>query len=213
VHQIEDPPLVDPAAPPDAAAVAHLRRELGLSPLPVVFYSGNFEPYQGVDLLVEAAGLVEGAQFLFVGGEPTEVAALRQRAHALGAGARCVFAGKRPPADLPAFLALSDVVASPRRLGTNTPFKLYTYLASGKPLVATRLPTHTQLLDDSLAFLVEPTPAGLAEGLRRVLADPVEAAARAARGQDLIEREYSLARFEEKVARAYAGLANTPGSA
>jgi glycosyltransferase involved in cell wall biosynthesis len=206
VHQIEDPPLVDPAAPVDPAVVAELRRALGLGSLPVVFYSGNFEPYQGVDLLVDAAGRVESAQFLFMGGEPAEVAALRERAHALGAGSRCVFAGKRPPSELPAFIALADVLASPRRLGTNTPFKLYTYLASGQPLVATRLPTHTQLLDDSLAFLVEPTPVGLAEGLRQALADPAAAAARAARGRDLIEREYSLARFEEKVARAYAGL-------
>ena len=44
-----------------------------------------------------------------------------------------------------------DVLASPRRHGQNTPFKVFTYLASGKPLVATRIPTHTQLLDDSLA--------------------------------------------------------------
>ena len=45
----------------------------------------------------------------------------------------CAFAGKRPPAELPRFLALADVVASPRRKGVNTPFKVYTYLASGRP--------------------------------------------------------------------------------
>jgi glycosyltransferase involved in cell wall biosynthesis len=206
VHQIEDPPLVDPTAPPEAAAVAALRRDLGLGPLPVVFYSGNFEPYQGVDLLVDAAGRLDEAQFLFMGGEAAEVEAMKQRARAAGAAGRCVFTGKRPPSELPVFVALADVLASPRRVGANTPFKLYTYLASGKPLVATRLPTHTQLLDDALAVLVAPTPEGLAAGLRQTLADPGAAAARAARGRELVEREYSLARFEEKVARAYAGL-------
>ena len=65
----------------------------------------------------------------------------------------------------------------------NTPFKVYTYLASGKPLVATRLPTHTQLLDDSLAFLADPTPEGLAGAIRAVLADPGAAARRAAEGR------------------------------
>ena len=117
------------------------------------------------------------------------IEALKARA---GAGAaRTVFAGQRPPAELPSFLALADVLVSPRLHGENTPFKVYTYLASGRPLVATRLPTHTQLLDDSIAFLVEPTATGLAGGIRAVLADPVEAAQRAARGRALIERDYS----------------------
>src|SRR5262249_6759792 len=50
-------------------------------------------------------------------------------------------------AELPAFLGLADVLASPRRRGVNTPFQVYTYLASGRPLVATRLLTPTQVLD------------------------------------------------------------------
>ncbi|HEX9202601.1 MAG TPA: glycosyltransferase, partial [Vicinamibacteria bacterium] len=188
VFQVEDPPLVDgpPAPPPEA--VADLRRVLGLPALPVVLYSGNFEPYQGVDLLVDAALRVPEACFLFMGGEPAEIDALKARAAAQGTATRCIFSGKRPPSDLPVFLALTEVLASPRRLGQNTPFKVFTYLASGRPLVATRILTHTQLLDDSLAFLVEPTPEGLASGIRQALRDPAEARARAARGRALIER-------------------------
>ncbi len=201
VFQIEDSPLVD-AQPPDASVVASLRASLGLAASPVVLYSGNLESYQGVELLVDAAALIADAQFLFMGGERREVEALAARA--VGAGGRCVFAGKRPPKQLPAFLALADVLVSPRLFGANTPFKVYTYLASGKPLVATRLPSHTQLLDDSLAYLVEPTAAGLAAGIRAALADKAEAARRARRGRELIEREYSEARFVEKVGSAYA---------
>jgi glycosyltransferase involved in cell wall biosynthesis len=204
VFQIEDPPLVEPSLPPDPAAVTELRRSLGLDGRPVVFYSGNFEPYQGVELLIDAAGLVADAQFVFMGGEPAEVDVMSARASAAGAADRCRFSGKRPPADLPAFLAAAAVLASPRLRGENTPFKIYTYLASGRPLVATRIPTHTQLLDDSLALLVEPTAAALAAGIRRVLAEPAEAVGRARRGQELVEREYSAARYVEKAARAYA---------
>jgi glycosyltransferase involved in cell wall biosynthesis len=203
VFQIEDPPLVD-AAPADPRAVADLRRSLGLGPGPVVLYSGNLEPYQGVELLVDAAAEVPGAWFVFMGGDPAGIAALRGRAGKTGA--RCVFAGPRPPAELKEFLALAEVLVSPRVRGENTPFKVYTYLASGKPLVATRLPTHTQLMDDSMAVLVEPTPAGLAGGIRAVLADPAEAAHRARRGRELIERDYSVERFAEKVRAAYAEL-------
>jgi glycosyltransferase involved in cell wall biosynthesis len=211
VFQVEDPPLVDGVAADPGGALA-LRRDLGLPALPVVLYSGNFEPYQGVRLLVDAARLVPGACFLFMGGEPDEIAALKARAIMQGAAERCVFSGKRPPSELPAFLAVADVLASPRHQGQNTPFKIFTYLASGKPLVATRIPTHTQLLDDSLAFLVEPTPEGLAAGMRQALSDPAEARARAARGRELIDREYSSARYTEKVARAYSAIADLVGA-
>ena len=205
VFQIEDPPLVEPGSAAPAESVAALRSSLGLGPAPVVLYSGNFEAYQGVGLLVEAAARVPEAQFLFMGGEPPEIEELRAKAAATSS--RCFFSGKRPPCELPAFLALADVLVSPRTQGENTPFKVYTYLASGKPLVATRIPTHTQLVDDTLAFLVEPTALGISDGVKQALTRPEEARTRAALGRALIEREYSTARYEEKVARAYALLA------
>jgi glycosyltransferase involved in cell wall biosynthesis len=206
VFQIEDPPLTDRSEPPPPEAVQALRRELGLLPRPVVLYSGNFEPYQGTEALVEAVPLVPGAQFLLMGGEPVEIERLRARVTALGAADRCFFSGKRPPSELPVFLAVADVLVSPRLKGENTPFKIYTYLASAKPLVATRISTHTQLLDDSTAFLVEPGPAGLASGLRAAFERPDEARERAERGWSLIEREYSKERYLDKVARAYAEI-------
>lgn len=212
VFQIEDPPLVEPGRPADPGAVAALRRELDLGgSAPVVFYSGNLEPYQGVPLLVEALAAVPEARLLVVGGEPDQIAALEARARALGIADRCRFPGKRAPEELARLLALSDVVVSPRVAGENTPFKIYTYLSAGRPLVATRIPTHTQLLDDALAALVEPTSVGIAAGIRAVLADPATAAARAKRGIDLVEREYSAARYAEKVAAAYAHVAAAAG--
>jgi glycosyltransferase involved in cell wall biosynthesis len=206
VYQIEDPPLADRSQLPAGEPVDALHRELGLSDLPVVLYSGNFEPYQGVEMLVDASPLVAEAQLLFMGGEPDEIEALRARARAQGAEARCVFSGKRPPSELPAFLALADALASPRTKGENTPFKVFTYLGSGKPLVATRIASHTQLLSDETAFLVEPTAEGLAGGIRAALQDREEARARAERGYALIQREYSAARHREKVAAAYSAV-------
>jgi glycosyltransferase involved in cell wall biosynthesis len=213
VFQVEDPPLVDPEAPPSAAEVAAARAGLGLAEGPVVFYSGNFEPYQGVALLVEAMAQLPEARCLLVGGEAADVEAMKAMASRSGASDRCVFAGKRPPSDMPVLLALSDVVVSPRNQGVNTPFKIYTYLASGRPIVATRIPTHTQLLDDSLAVLVEPTADGIAAGIGRVLAEPVEARRRAEAGLALIAREYSPRRHAEKVAAAYGAVAEAIRSA
>jgi glycosyltransferase involved in cell wall biosynthesis len=204
VFQIEDPPLADRADLPGEDGVTALRRELGLPSGPAVLYSGNFEAYQGVELVVDASPLVPDAHFLFMGGEPAEIDRLKARARALDTQERCVFSGKRPPSELPAFLAASDVLVSPRTKGENTPFKIFTYLASGKPLVATRIPSHTQLLGDEMAFLVDPTPEGIAAGIRSVLQTPDDARTRAERGYALIQREYSVERYREKVARAYA---------
>lgn len=206
VHQIEDPPLVTAEQLPARETLARLREELGLGRGPVVLYSGNFEAYQGVELLVEAWERVPQAQLVLMGGEPAEVERLRASATERGVAARCHFAGKRPPTELPAFLALADLLVSPRIKGENTPFKVYTFLASGRPLVATRIATHTQLLDDTLAWLVEPTAQGLADGVAAALGDPDASAAKASAGRALIEREYSQRRFEEKVAAAYADV-------
>jgi glycosyltransferase involved in cell wall biosynthesis len=206
VFQVEDPPLVDPQAPPAPEAVEALRRELALGPWPVVLYSGNFEPYQGVELLLDAIRLLPHVQLLLMGGGPTDVARMKEAARERGVGERCVFSGQRSPSDLPAFLGLAGVVVSPRSRGENTPFKIFTYLASGRPLVATRIPTHTQLLDDATALLVEPTAQGLAAGIHTALERPEEARARAERGRALIEREYSAERYREKIARAYAAV-------
>jgi glycosyltransferase involved in cell wall biosynthesis len=204
VFQIEDPPLVEPGKTPSVEAVQALRRELTLGPWPVVLYSGNFEPYQGVELLLDTLALVPQVQLLLMGGGPADVARMKAAARTRGVGERSVFSGLRPPSELPLFLALADVLASPRAKGQNTPFKVFTYLASGKPLVATRIPTHTQVLDDTTAFLVEPTPQGLASGIGAALDRPQDAATRARAGRELVEREYSLERYREKIARAYA---------
>jgi len=203
VFQIEDPPLVD-GTPVAAAEVEALRAELGLDARPVLLYSGNFEPYQGVPLLLEAAARLPQAQLVLMGGEPHEIEAARALVHA--DGARCVFAGKRPPGDLGRFLALADVLVSPRCRGVNTPFKIYTYMASGRPVVATDIASHTQLLDESLAFLAAPAAAALAAAIASALARPEEARARGARARALIEREYSVARHAEKVRAAYAAI-------
>ncbi len=206
VFQVEDPPLADRKDPPAPEAVRALRAELGLTTLPVVLYSGNFEPYQGVGLLVEAASRLERVQLLLMGGETHEIEALRQKALSLGSAERCIFSGKRPPSELPIFLALADVLVSPRVAGENTPFKLYTYLASGTPIVATRIATHTQVLDDGNSFLAAPTPEAVADALREALERPQDAQARAERGYQLVERDYGLARYREKIARAYAAV-------
>jgi glycosyltransferase involved in cell wall biosynthesis len=183
-----------------------VRATWGLTPTqPVVLYTGTFEQYQGLDLLLEASVAlkqrVSDVAVLVVGGAPEQVALLSSRA--TEKGAPLVFTGQRPPTDVPHFVEACDVLVSPRISGTNTPLKIYSYLRSGRPIVATNLRTHTQVLTPEAAVLVEPTPDALADGLARVLSDRGAAAAIATAAQVLAEQRYSRQSYLTRTRRAY----------
>ena len=217
VLQLEDAPLE--TAFRDAAADARrLRAEFGLGSAPVCVYTGNFEGYQGVDVLVRAAGLVvrerPDAKFLFVGGAEAQIERMRRLAAESGAGSACVFTGRRPTGEMTEFLTLADLLVTPRHQGTNPPMKIYGYMQSGRPIVATNVPTHTQVLDAQCAILTDPDPASLARGLVEALNNPVKARAVAQAARDRVEQHYSLDVFHRKVREAYeqlaAGLSRRP---
>src|SRR5262249_41467850 len=207
---IENAPgsLGEAATPEQARAI---RSALGLTAsTPVVLYTGTFEAYQGLDLLYAAMARVRAsrpdARLVLAGGQPEQVAKAREQAAAAGVGDVTMFTGERPAAEIPAFLEACDVLVSPRSRGTNTPLKIYQYLRSGKPIVATRLLTHTQVLSDETAVLTDASPAAFAEGILALLADPARAAAIGARARQLAETKYSYEAYIEKTRQACTAL-------
>ena len=140
-----------------------------------LLYVGTFEPYQGIDLLIEGMDTVlerlPSAHFLLVGGKPDQVARYRKAVQEKGVENAVSFTGSVSPVVADRFVTFADVLLSPRISGNNTPLKIYSYLRSGKPIVATRHITHTQVLDDSVAVLTEPTPEAFAEGIIRAATD------------------------------------------
>jgi glycosyltransferase involved in cell wall biosynthesis len=209
----------DVEEPPQLTAAA-VRARWGIpTDAPLVLYTGTFEHYQGLDLLFEAMGRVAkekpAARLLVVGGRPEQVDAARVRAAA--AGAPAIFTGHQPAREIPAYVAACDLLASPRTGGTNTPLKIYSYLRAGKPIVATRLLTHTQVLDNDTALLVVPEPGPFADAICRLLDDEAlrERLGRAAalRASDRYSREAYVARTRTAFARlAAAGAAATPST-
>ncbi len=192
----------------DAAAV---RTSHGLAPdAPLVVYTGTFEAYQGLDLLFAAMAHVAGkrpeARLLLAGGKPEQVERARQDVRAAGIADVTIFAGERPASEIPAYLAAADALASPRSRGTNTPLKIYQYLRSGTPIVATRLLTHTQVLDDDTAILTEPAPVAFAAGLLSALGDRERAPLIGRRAKQLADTKYSYEAYLERTRRACAAL-------
>ncbi len=210
-------PADDEATPAQAAAV---RRSLGLSEsAAVVLYTGTFEAYQGLDLLFDAMAIVRHSQpdakLVLAGGRAEQIARARTRAASAGVDDVTIFAGERPASEIPAHLLACDVLVSPRSRGTNTPLKIYQYLRSGKPIVATRLLTHTQVLSDETAFLTGATPEEFGNGLIAALTDRVRAAAVGRSARQLAETKYSYEAYLERTRQACAALLpdTAPGAA
>jgi glycosyltransferase involved in cell wall biosynthesis len=181
---------------------------------PVVLYTGTFEAYQGLDLLFASMRTVLAARpetrLVLAGGQPEQVEAARNQAAAAGIAAATIFEGQRPAEEIPAFLDAADVLVSPRSLGTNTPLKIYQYLRSGRPIVATRLLTHTQVLDDDVSFLTDATAEGFGAGIVAALADPERARAIGARARHLAETKYSYDAYLARTRQACAHLFGDP---
>ena len=197
---------------PVAGSGAAVRRQLGIAEeAPIVLYTGTFEAYQGLDLLFAAARQVldrrPDARFLLAGGRPDQVAAARADAARAGLGDAVVFAGQRPAGEIPNYLDAADLLVSPRSSGTNTPLKIYQYLRSGRAIVATRLLTHTQVLDDTVAILTHPTPEGFAQGILAGIEDPAAARAVGQAARQLAETKYSYEAYLSRTRQAVAHVA------
>ena len=177
---------------------------------PMAMYVGNLESYQGIDLLLEGfrhtLSRVPQAKLVIVGGRDAEIAHYRGRAERLGIDGSVVFAGPRPIGMLPDLLRQADVLVSPRLKGLNTPMKIYSYLDSGSAVLATRLRTHTQVLDDGMAYLVEPEPHALGHGLAELMADPELRAKLASTAKAYVQREHTPQAARRKLEAFYTTM-------
>jgi glycosyltransferase involved in cell wall biosynthesis len=198
-------PALPPSASPDELAA--LRMELGLPEgAQVVLYSGNFAPYQGMEILFEATPKVLAALphvFMVFVGASTK-AELNRRLGEDACAERVRLLPRQPRDRMAAFTELATVLVSSRNHGGNFPLKIFDYLAAGKPIVATDVPAHRAVLDDSLALLVPSTPAAMAEGLIRVLQDR-ELADRLAAGAAAYARQHlAWSTFVRSVGEIYS---------
>ena len=194
---------------PVSGSGARVRAELGLpAEAPVVLYTGTFEAYQGLGLLFDAARHVLANRpdtvFVLAGGRADQIDLARAEARRAGVEAAVIFAGQRPAEEIPAFLDAADVLVSPRSSGTNTPLKIYQYLRSGRPIVATRLLTHTQVLDDAVAVLTDATPQGFGDGMLSVINDPARGRAVGESARALAETKYSYEAYLDRTRQALA---------
>lgn len=190
---------------PGAPRTGKLAAEVGTERA-ILLYVGNLEAYQGIDLLLESFALAApraDIDLVVIGGDKDDIARYRARATALGVASRVHFLGPRPLELLDGYLAEADVLVAPRIRGLNTPMKVFPYLHSGRPVLVTDLPTHSQILTPEVAMLAPANPEGFARAIQRLAVDPELRRQLGARGRAFAEADHTFPAHAERVNRLY----------
>ena len=172
-----------------------------------VVYAGHLYAWKGVDVLLDALGQLGGVRGVIVGGYEKEpdLARLRERAARFGISDRVTFTGLVPPSAVAAYLRAARMLVLPNPASAistrfTSPLKLFEYMAAGRPIVASDLPSIREVLrHEENALLVEPgNPTALAAGVRRLLEDRA-LADRLARAAMTDVQDYSWDRRAERL--------------
>jgi len=143
-----------------------------------VGYMGQLYDAQGVDILIQAIALTAQAEAHIIGGTAAELTKLKKLAREQGVSERVIFHGFIDPGRMPELIEPMDIFVVPAkntiRMNYVAHIKVYEYMASRRPIVATRLRSVEEELEDGrTGILVEPdNPQSLAEGIERLIHKP-----------------------------------------
>lgn len=145
----------------------------------IIMYSGSLYLYdwKGIDVFLEAAKILpEDYLVVLVGGAPDEVAKIKKEY----SGNNLLLVGRRRHEEIPSYLKSADVLVLPNKKGDKisekytSPLKLFEYMASGVPIVASSLPSIREILNEHNAVMVESNnPETLARGIKKIIEDRI----------------------------------------
>ena len=208
IVRIEDASLLTEQQQPTPSTVFNIEGR-------VLMYVGNLQPYQGIDLLLDAFThvyhRVRDAQLVIIGGSKEEIRLYRGMAQRFGISERTHFLGPRPVEQLGYYLEQAKILVSPRTLGSNTPMKVFSYLESGTPLLATNLDMHTQVLDEEVALLADPNPLDMARGMCALLENEELGRRISVAAQERVQTQFCPELLDSKLSEFYQELAANLG--
>jgi glycosyltransferase involved in cell wall biosynthesis len=140
----------------------------------IIMYTGHLYPWKGVDTLFEAAKLFDtNYDFVFVGGTKKDIEESRKKTELQ---TNITIKGAVPQSDIPRYLKAADIVVLPNsgkfKISTSytSPMKLFEYMASGTPMVASDLPSLREVIDEKSTYFFKADDAiSLAHILREAL--------------------------------------------
>jgi glycosyltransferase involved in cell wall biosynthesis len=208
--KIENLPVQTIITNPGEHNVENIRRNLGLNGDHTVVYTGTFESYQGLSMFIESAQIIVNEypkiSFVLVGGNKGQIEQYQQLASEKQVFDYFRFTGNVPPIEAITYLELASVLVSPRLEGTSIPLKVYSYLLSGKPMVATDIPAHRLALNEDLAVLTAPNATAFAQGILKLIYDPELGLRLADRAKKFGWDEYGFDAYQRKVKLIYEML-------
>lgn len=172
---IVEPNAVDLSPYENAPSREEARKQLNLPEGKTVVYTGHLYSWKGVDTLVESATLMPEVVVYLVGGTEHHVQKYREK---YGSIKNLHIMGHRPHSEMSLWQRAADVLVLPNTAKEEisarytSPMKLFEYMASGTPIVASDLPSVREIANDDRALLVRPDDAqalvvGIMEALRR----------------------------------------------
>jgi len=161
--------------------------------MPIILYAGHLYRWKGADVLAKAAASIEGLA-VFVGGTRSDV----DRFKALyGHIPNMMLVGHRPHNEILSWLRAADVLVLPNTSDTDisrlytSPLKLFEYMASERPIVASSLPSIREILKENMAFFAKPDDSeSFSATITNVLREHEEGARRAQRAGQSV-KQYS----------------------
>ena len=144
--------------------------------LPVVLYCGNFKAWKGVDIVADAIKLLPEALIVMIGA--TKEMDLNRIQNKVIDLPNVLVEGFKPHEEIPWYLAAADILLLPNTAHDDnskfytSPLKLFEYMASGRAIVVSDLPSLREILNESnCAFFEADNPASLAVAIKKILAD------------------------------------------
>ena len=142
----------------DGEISSQIREQISTQNGLTIVYTGTFERYQGVEVLIESFEKVvkryPETNLILVGGKPDQIDNCKDLVSRKNLDGSVQFTGIVSLEDANAYILLADILVSPRIDGTSVPLKIYTYLNAGKPILATNIPAHLLVLSPENACLV-----------------------------------------------------------
>jgi len=153
------------------------RKKVGLpGDKKIVLYAGHLYEYTGVsNLLGSFKDVNPSVLCVVVGGTETDIIRLKNKC---GDFDNVKIIGKKPHKEIPLYLKSADILVMPYSGKTEitkkfmSPLKLFEYMASGRPIIASDLPSIREILNEEISFFFEPdNPKNLADTINRALND------------------------------------------
>jgi glycosyltransferase involved in cell wall biosynthesis len=157
----------------------------------IVMYTGHLYDWKGADVLARAASYIKGTHIMLVGGDVNQAEDFKKR---YAGSPNILIVGQKPHEEIPFYLKAADVLVLPNsRISSNpravpysiydtSPIKLFEYMSSKRPIVASDLPSIREVVNEQIAFFFEPdNPEDLARKIQDVIRDTEESTRRADR--------------------------------